>query len=156
LDRNCKAMKEKDKIQGAQWLLSFRQIQIEAASIIDRICPTRSRSLNDNFTAFKKALEALADGSTHESAAFVEALERLPGILERMKAAPKSDVRKVRMIQNFEVKALNAYIHACELGINWAQERQNRPLEAAVCFRFPQAHKWWKASNTESSAFWEV
>jgi hypothetical protein len=147
-------VKEKDKIRGGQWLLSFQQIQDEAGSIIDRICPTRSPSLDDDFRAFKKALEALADGSIHESAAFVEALERLPGILERMKAVPKSDVRKVRMIQDFEVKALNAYIHACESGINWAQERQNRPLEAAMFFRFTQAHKGWKASNKESSAFW--
>ena len=147
-------MREKDKIRGGRWLLSFQQIKIEAGSIIDRICPTRSPSLDDDFRAFKKALEALANGSTHESAAFVEALERLPGILERMKAAPKSDVRKVRMIQDFEVKALNAYIHACELGINWAQERQNRPLEAAVFFRFTQAYKWWEASDKVSSAFW--
>ena len=84
----------------------------------------------------------------------MEALERLPGILERMKAVPKSDVRKVRMIQDFEVKALNAYIQACELGINWAQERQNRPLEAATFFRFTQAYKWWEASDKVSSAFW--
>lgn len=148
-------MKEKDKIEGGRWLFSFQQIQIEAASIINRICPTRGPSLDDNFTAFKRTLEALANDSPRESAAFAEALERLPGVLERMKAVPKSDVRKVRMIQDFEVKALNAYIQACELGINWVQERQNRPLEAAMFFRFTQAYKWWEASDKESSAFWD-
>lgn len=135
-------MKEKDKIQGARWLLSFQQIQIEAASIINKICPTRSPSLDDDFTAFTKALEAFADGSPHASAAFLEADERLPGILERMKAAPKSDVRKVRMIQDFEAKALNAFIEACKLGIVWAHKRENRSLEAATFFHFTQAYKW--------------
>ena len=134
-------MKEKDKIQGSRWLLSFQQIQIEAASIINRIYPTRGSSLDDNFIAFKKALEAFADGSPHESAAFLEADERLPRILERMKAAPKSDVRKVCMIQNFEAKALNTFIEAYKLGIVWTHDRQNRPLEATTFFRFTQAYK---------------
>ena len=49
-------MKEKDKIHGAHWLLSFRQIRIEVASIINGIYSTRSPSLDD-FTAFQKAFE---------------------------------------------------------------------------------------------------
>lgn len=148
-------MKDKDKIQGGQWLISFQHLQIEAGSIIGRICPTRGISLDDNFAAFKKALEVLADSSlSDEFTAFEEALEKLPGILERMKAFTTSDVTKVRMIQKAEVNALDAFIEACILGVAWSQDLQNRGLEAAMFFRFTQAYKWWEVSDIESSAFW--
>ncbi len=159
-------MKEIDRIEGAKWLQAFQQMQHEAGSIVGRICPTHGPSLDDNFTAFKKALEVLAHGSlSDEFTAFEEALEKLPRIsegmkalaksnviLEPMKGLTKSDVRIVRATQKYEVKALNAFIEACKLGIYWAQQGfQNRSLEAAVFFRFTQAYKWWEASDRGSS-----
>jgi len=141
-------------LRGGDWLFSFRQVRMQAFSIINRICPTHSLSLDDDFTAFKRSLEALAEGSHPYESAFMEALESLPGILERMKATLKSDVREVRQVQKFEVNALDAFIKACELGIAWVQDPQKRGSEAAMFFRFSRAWKWWRASNKVESAFW--
>lgn len=118
MDKHLKKLTKKRR--AGEWNLdSFQPLCLEAASIYDRICPTHGMPVNDNFTAFKKALEAVADGLPHESAVFVEALEKLPGIVERIKALPKSEVRELRMVQEFEVKALNAFIEACKLGVSW-------------------------------------
>ncbi len=131
-------MKKKEKIQSTQWLFSFQQMQREAGYLVGRICPTHGPSLDDNFSAFKKTLEGLAHVSLpDEFTAFEEALEKLPRISEGMKAlaksnvilepvkgVTKSDVRIVRATQKYEVKALNAFIEACKLGINWVLARQ--------------------------------
>lgn len=142
--------------QAGEWKLdSLDPLRYEAASIYDGICPTRGPSLNDNFAAFKKALKAVADGSQHESAVFVEALEKLPGIVERIKALPKSDVREVRMMQEFEVKALNAFIEACELGIFWARIRELTPLlnseeaDEVIASKVGSSRDWVKQARKE-------
>ena len=117
--------------EAAEWIsVLLRPLQSEAASIYGRICPTRGMSLDNNFAAFKKALEAVADGSPHESDVFLEAVEKLPRIAERIKTLPKSDVRELRMMQEFEVKALSAFIEACKLGISWAAVYQVSALRS--------------------------
>jgi hypothetical protein len=120
---------------GKSLLYSFQPLQVEAASIYDRICPTHGIPLNDCFTAFKNALEADANifidaaaGSPHEPSVFVEVLEKLPAIIGRMKALPKSNVRILRNLQEFEVKALDAFVEACKLGIVWADIRELAPM----------------------------
>jgi len=159
---NKQLKKSTKRMEAGKWLLfSFRPLQNEAASIYNRICPTHGTlsvaRLNDYFAAFKKALEAVADGSPHGSDVFLEAVEKLPGIVERMKAHPKSDVREVRKVQEFEVKALNAFIEACNLGIFWATVRQLSPLlnsgetDEVIALKVDSSKDWVKLARKEAA-----
>jgi hypothetical protein len=149
-------------IEAGKWLVSsFRPLQDEATSIYNRICPTHGAlkiaRLNDYFTVFKKALEAVADGSPHASDVFIEAVEKLPKIVERMKALPKSDVREVRKILEFEMNALNAFIEACNLGIFWATVRQLSPLlnsgetDEVIALKVNSSKDWVKLARKEAA-----
>lgn len=142
--------------QAGEWKLdSLDPLRYEAASIYDGICPTRGPSLTDDFAAFKKALTAVADGSQHESAVFVEALEKLPGIVERIQALPKNDVKELRNMQDFEVKALNAFIEACILGMTWARIRRISPLlnsrapDEVIALKVGVSSDWVKMARKE-------
>jgi len=112
-------MKERDLIKAKQWLESFQPIKSEAHGIMDNVGLTWL-SIDDDVRAFRKTIDAAYD-LKDEYDALVNALKKLPEISERMKAFPKSDVRKVRTIHNFEVKALNAYRDACDLGLSWVK-----------------------------------
>ena len=115
--------------QAGEWKLnSLDPLRYEAASVYNGICPTRGPLLNDNFAAFKDVLKAVADGSQHKSAVFAETLKKLPMTVERIKALPMSDVKELRKMQEFEVKALDAFINACILGMTWTRIRQISPL----------------------------
>ena len=119
ITRRLKVMKERDIIQAKQWLDSFQPIKLEAAGIMDSVGLTWL-SVDDDIQAFRKTIDAAYDlGDEYD--ALVNALKKLPEILERMKAFPKSDVREVRRIQNFEVKALNANRDAGDLGLSWVK-----------------------------------
>jgi hypothetical protein len=108
-------MKEKDKIHAEQWHDSFQPLINEAADITYEISYP-FLSFDRDLEAFQKTI-AKARDSEDKYNLLVDALKKLPGIVDRMKAFPKSDVGKVRRIQNFEVKALNAYRQACNLGL---------------------------------------
>ena len=142
--------------QAGEWQLnSFDPLRYEAASLYNRICPTRGPSLNDNFAAFKNALKAVADGSQHESAIFAETLEKLPTIVERIKALPKNDVKELRKMHEFEVKALNAFINACALGMTWVRIRQISPLlnsgepDKVIALKVGVSSDWIKMAKKE-------
>jgi hypothetical protein len=152
--------------QAYEWKLdSFDPLRHEAACLYNEICPTRLPSVKDSFTAFKNTLKIVADGSQHESSAFAETLENLPGIVERIKAVPKSDMKELRKMQEFEVKALNAFIEACELGVLQVRIRGLTPLlnseeadeviaSKVGCSRdwVRQARKWAKDCNPLEAA----
>ncbi|MFC1871292.1 hypothetical protein ACFLYF_02680 [Chloroflexota bacterium] len=145
--------------QAGEWKLdSLDPLRYEAASIYNRICPTRGPSLNDNFAVFKKSLEAVAQGSPHESAVLVEVIEKLPVIVERISAVPKSDVRELRKLQEFEVKALNAFIEACKLGISWASVCQLSPLlksgekDEGIASKVGSSTDWVKWARKEAAS----
>ena len=143
-------MKDKDKIAGAMWLMDFQRIQIESAQLINPICPTRGLSVDDDFRKFKETMVLFADDSSGLSKVFLEAEQKLPEILMRMRNYPKSEVRKARKIQDLEVKALNWFIEAFRLGVVWSSDRNNRGLEAAMFMQFTRTWKAWKASDKEA------
>ena len=160
MKKKDKTSKELDKLQkqirGMKWLVRFRQLKLEAFSIIEGVCTMLSPSFDDDFEKFKEALGVIGvDPHSDKHTAIMEAIVELPKIAERMKAVSKSDEKLVRRIQECEVNAVNAFSEACVSGIAWAQEPQNRRLRATMWWRFAQAWKSWKLSNRISAAFWE-
>jgi hypothetical protein len=163
-----KRFKELTKLREAsEWLLlSFQPLQFEAASIYNRICPTHGTPLDDSFIGFKKALEADAKriaiedaaGSPHEPSVFVEVFEELPVIIDRMKALPKSNVREYQTLQKAQVKALDAFIEACKLGILWARIRELTPVlksgeaDEAIALREGWSRDWVKRARKEAAS----
>jgi len=153
-------------LEAAKLRNALNVLRYEAASIYNRVCPTHGTPLNDNFTAFKKALEAdakalaidAAADSPHEPSVFVEVFEKLPVIVERMKALPKSNVREVRTMQESEVKAVDAFIEACKLGILWARIRELTPVlksgepDEAIALKEGWSKDWVKRARKEAAA----
>ena len=88
----------------------------------------------------------------------MEALEKLPGIVERIKALPKSDVRELRIMQESEVKALNAFIEACKFGTLWVRIRQVLPLlnsgetDEVIALKVDESRDWVKRARKEAAS----
>jgi len=98
-----------NKWRCAKWVGWFSQQRVEYEPIL------------------RKISKAGQSGSQKEGVkTFSEAFEKLPTILESMKAAPELeavDMTKLREIQELYVKALTLYIEACELGIKQTSDQ---------------------------------
>jgi len=130
-------MKEVDKIRCAEWLLALFQARGEAGPIIHRVSQAEDGSEEEKFAAFS------------------EALEKLPHILERLKTAPKLEgvnMKKLRGIQELEVKALDDYITSCELSIKQIKS-PNSLRYSAIVLKLSLANKYWESSAKDSVAF---
>ena len=141
-------------LSGGQWLEHFRGVRAQAAEFVNKVGPTLGPLLDEDFEAFKKTLRGAANMYSQEEDAIKEAVENLPAIRNRLYSFPRSDVRQVRKIHDLEVRALDAWLDALLLGTKWIGEQDNQPLEAAIFYRFAQAHKHWQRSAKEESAFW--
>ena len=131
-------MGRREKILALDSLSDFWALQRQSASLLNRFDSIVGTSLESNFAAFKKAIEIFTrDPRSDEFAAFNQDLIKLFDISQRIEALAESkmisglpkgmstiDVKLLRTTQKYEVKALNAFIEACELGIRWAFARQ--------------------------------
>jgi hypothetical protein len=126
-------MKETDRIEGAKWLQSFWLLRDQAGPIISMV----SRAEESDSQAIK-------------SAAFSEALEKLPVILNSMKKAPKP--KELRTVKKLEESALDAYIKSCEWCINFLKD-QSRVKYSAMVFQGSIATSYWEKSAQEATAF---
>jgi hypothetical protein len=168
---------------GFRWLVeSFQPLQFEAASIYSKICPTHGIPCNDCFTAFKKALKDSIDNASdtnnplNKSLVFKDALEVLPQIARRIKALPKSEIGALQIVQESEVRALNAFIVSSKLGVNWIvmckislacdsvtptykmrpnKEIEKQEVERAMLDSFKKAYAWWHNGSKAENAFRE-
>jgi len=132
-----KAMEETDKIRYAEWLLALFQVRGEAGPIIHRVSQAEDGSEEEKF------------------ATFLEALEKLPPILERLKVAPQLEginMKKLRGIQELEVKAVEDYITSCELSIEQLKS-PNSLRYSAIVLKLSLASKYWEMSAKEAVAF---
>lgn len=132
-------MKEIDKKEGVKWLQSLLQVrQEEAAPIIDKV------SIAEATGKWEIKFEA-----------FSEALEKLPLILEHLKATPKPEgtsMKELSLIQELEEKALEAYFESCKLSMEYLKE-PNRFLQSTIVLKVALAKRFWESSAKESTAF---
>jgi hypothetical protein len=127
-------MKETDKIQGAEWLQAFWLLRDQAGPIIHKVSQAE-------------------DGSPEEKhAAFSEALEKLPVILNSMKQTPKPKAKELRTVKKLEESALDAYIKSCEWSLKLLKD-PNRVKYSAMTFQISQAESYWKISAEEAAKF---
>lgn len=131
-----------DRLRRAKWVGSFSRKRLEADPILRRVYEA-ARSDSD-----KKRLKV-----------FSEALQKLPPILECMRAVPELegvDMKKLREIREFYIKALDVYIEACELGIK--QLKDQIPSQYAVIrSKVSLADSYWElATAATHDAFAEI
>jgi len=129
-----------DRLRCAKWLGSLSRERLEADPILHKV----SEAVH-------------SDSQKKRSKAFSEALEKLPPILERMKAAPELegiDMKKLREVQELYVKALGVYVEACELGIK--QLKDQIPSQyAAIRSKVSLADSYWESASAATHAFSE-
>ena len=135
----CNEM-DMDRLRCAKWLGSLSRERLEADGILHRVYEAAHSSSQ------KKRLKA-----------FSEVLEKLPAILERVKAAPELEginMKKLREIQELYVKALSIYMEACELGIK--QLKDQIPSQYAVIrSKVSLADSYWESASAATHAFSE-
>jgi hypothetical protein len=133
----------RDTIWGDEclmWLQSFFSVRSRAAPIIQRV------SLAENSSSYEERFAALS-----------EALEKLPSILQSLKTAPKFigvDMKKLRKIQMFEVKALDAYIKGCERSMKLLKD-PSRVRYSAMTFQISLASSYWDLSKEALAEFFK-
>lgn len=134
-------MKEIDWIRGADiWLQTFFRVRDRAIPIIDKVS-----------TALDSVLQE------EKFAAFSEALEKLPPILESLKTAPELEgvnMKKLHRVQKLEVEALSSYIKACEEGVK-LREGSTRAQYSAMMSQFSRASSYWDSSKKEKDALFK-
>lgn len=129
-----------DELRCAKWLGSLSRERLDASPILQNV---------------SKA--AHSDSQKKRIKAFSEALEKLPPILERVKAAPELegvDMIKLRKVQELYVKALGVYIEACELGIKQVKDQipsQYSEIRAKISL----ADSHWESAAAMTHAFIE-
>jgi hypothetical protein len=127
-------MKETERIEGAKWLQAFWTLRDQAGPILHRV--------------------SQAEGSPEEErfAAFSEALEKLPAILNSMKQAPTPKPKELRTVKKLEESALDAYIKSCEWSLKLLKD-PNRVKYSAIAFQTSLATSYWETSAKEAQAF---
>ena len=129
-----------DKLRCAKWVGALSRERLEADPILRRVSQA-----------------AYSDSQKKRAKAFSEALEKLPPILERVKAAPELegiDMNELRQIQELYVKALDAYMEACELSIK--QLKDQIPSQyASIRSKVSLADSYWESASTATHALFE-
>jgi len=129
-----------DKLRCAKWVGALSREGAEADPILHRVSQA-----------------AHSDSQKKRLKAFSEALEKLPAILERVKAAPELegvDMKKLREIQELYVKALNIYIEACELGMKQLKD-QILSQYAEIRSKISLADSYWQSAGAATLALFE-
>ena len=127
-------MKEIDRIEGAKWLQAFWALRDQVGPIIHRVSQAEDGSPEEKFAAFS------------------EALEKLPVILNSMKQTPKPKPKELRTVKKLEESALDAYIKSCEWGIKSLKD-PSRAKYSAIVFQTSLAESYWKISAEEAAKF---
>jgi hypothetical protein len=133
-------MMDIDRLRRAKWVGALSRERVEADPIL------RGVSQAAHSDSQKKRLKA-----------FSEALEKLPPILERVKATPELegvDMNKLHQIQELYVKALGVYIEACELGMK--QLKDQIPSQyAEIRSKISLADSYWESAAAATHALFE-
>jgi len=129
-----------DRLRCAKWVGTLSRERVEADPILRRVSQA-----------------AHSDSQKKRAKTFSEALDKLPPILERVKAAPELegvDMNELHQIQELYVKALGVYIEACELGIK--QLKDQIPSQyAAIRSKVSLADSYWEAAAAATHALSE-
>lgn len=129
-----------DRLRCAKWVGVLSRERVEVAPLLQRVSQA-----------------AHSDSQKKRAKAFSEALEKLPPILERVKAAPELegvDMNKLHQIQELYVKALGVYIEACELSMK--QLKDQIPSQyAEIRSKISLADSYWEAAAAATCALSE-
>lgn len=129
-----------NRLRCAKWVGALSRERVEADPILQRV-----------FQA------AHNDSQKKRAKAFSEALEKLPPILERVKAAPELegvDMNKLHQIQELYVKALSVYVEACELGMKQLND-QIPSQYAEIRSKISLADSYWESAAAATHALFE-
>jgi hypothetical protein len=133
-------MMDIDRLRCAKWVGTLSRERVEVAPLLQRVSQA-----------------AHSDSQKKRAKAFSEALEKLPLILERMKAAPELegvDMKELHQIRELYVKALGVYVEACELGIK--QLKDQIPSQyAEIRSKISLADSYWEAAAAATCALSE-
>ena len=129
-----------DRLRCAKWVGALSRERVDADPILHRVSQA-----------------AHSDSQKKRLKAFSEALEKLPPILENVKAAPELegiDMNKLHHIQELYMKALGVYIEACELGMK--QLKDQIPSQyAEIRSKISLADSYWESAAAATHALFE-
>lgn len=129
-----------DRLRCAKWVGALSRERVDADPILHRVSQA-----------------AHSDSQKKRLKVFSEALEKLPPILENVKAAPELggiDMNKLHQIQELYMKALGVYIEACELGMK--QLKDQIPSQyAEIRSKISLADSYWESAAAATHALFE-
>jgi len=130
-------MEEMDNTASIEWLQSLKQLRDEVSPIIYGIAEAEAAG----------ELEAKLE-------AFSEALEKLPPLLEQLRAIsiPQGEnTEELHEVLDLEQRALATFIDSCQLTVEQVKQ-PNRFLWSTIKLKVSLANRYWDLSTRVSSA----